>query len=198
MPGRFSVNTTPDGSTAATERLRIDSSGNMGLGVTSFGSSAAKVLAIGNGTAPGSSPADAIQLYAEDVASSSELKVRDEASNITTLSPHNFKRFTPDPEDPAIPWSYYSRNAYVGKEINVDMLKLARLVERLTGETIIYVGDMPDSEVRDWNADQESKLLQRNVEIAAWDAATEKTGERPKPYVKKAAPAWLAPRLKRK
>jgi len=37
--------------------------GNIGLGTTSFGTNAAKVLAIGNGTAPTSSPADCVQLW---------------------------------------------------------------------------------------------------------------------------------------
>lgn len=34
MPGRLTFKTTPDGSTAATERMRIDSSGNVGIGGT--------------------------------------------------------------------------------------------------------------------------------------------------------------------
>ena len=38
--------------TRSTERLRIDSQGNVGIGATSFGASASKVLAIANGTTP--------------------------------------------------------------------------------------------------------------------------------------------------
>lgn len=40
--------------------------GNLGLGTTSFGSSAAKVLALGPATAPSTSPTDVVQLYEGD------------------------------------------------------------------------------------------------------------------------------------
>lgn len=111
--------------------------GNVGIGTTTFGTSAAKVLAILNGTPPGSSPADSIQLYAEDVSSSSELKVRDEAGNISTLSPHNFSRI-PGGRSEEMAWSFYSERD--GKYINVDMLKLARWVEKLTGDKLVHIG----------------------------------------------------------
>ena len=41
--------------------------GNLGVGTNTFGTSGKNVLAIANGTAPNSSPADEVQLYAEDV-----------------------------------------------------------------------------------------------------------------------------------
>ena len=52
-----------------TEAFRIDTSRNFGFSVTAFGSSAARVIGIGTGAAPTTSPADMIQLWAEDVAS---------------------------------------------------------------------------------------------------------------------------------
>lgn len=42
--------------------------GNVGIKTSTFGSSAAGVLALANGTAPGSSPTNAFQMYAYDVA----------------------------------------------------------------------------------------------------------------------------------
>jgi len=42
-------------------------SGNLGLGQTTFGTSATKTLAIGSGTAPTTSPADAFQMYSADI-----------------------------------------------------------------------------------------------------------------------------------
>jgi len=42
--------------------------GNVGIGTTTFGTSAAKVLAIGSGTAPTTSPANAVQLWSADLA----------------------------------------------------------------------------------------------------------------------------------
>jgi hypothetical protein len=109
-------------------------SGNIGFFATTWGTSAARVISIGNGTAPSTSIVDGIQLYAEDVAASSELKVRDEAGNVTTLSPHNFSLIGEPSEDLA--WAYYSERD--GKKINVDMLKLARLVEKLSGDKLVY------------------------------------------------------------
>ncbi len=45
------------------------SSGNIGLFATSWGTSAAKVIAVGNGTEPsGGNPADAFQMYSKDAA----------------------------------------------------------------------------------------------------------------------------------
>jgi hypothetical protein len=56
--------------------------GNVGIGVTSFGTSANKVLAIANGTAPSTSPAGMGQLYVENGA----LKFRGSSGTITTLA----------------------------------------------------------------------------------------------------------------
>jgi len=92
-------------------------------------------VAIYNDIVPSTSPANLVQLYAEDVAASSELKVRDEAGNISTLSPHNFSLIG-EPSEP-LAWSFYSENQY-GK-INVDMLKTVRLVEELSGEKLVYI-----------------------------------------------------------
>lgn len=69
--------------TGVTERLRIDISGNLGLGVTSFGTSAAKVIGMANATAPTTSPAGMGQLYVEAGA----LKFRGSSGTITTIAP---------------------------------------------------------------------------------------------------------------
>lgn len=107
---------------------------NLGVGSSSFGSGT-NVLAIENGTAPSASITDGVLLYAEDVSARSELKVRDEAGNVTTLSPHNFSLM--EKSEP-MAWSFYSENHAVGKKINVDMLKTIRLVEKLSGEQLVY------------------------------------------------------------
>lgn len=115
--------------------LAISTAGNVGIGTSSFGTSAATVLGIANGTAPGSSPANMVQLYSEDVSLSAELKVRDEAGNVTTLSPHNFDLIPEGPSEP-MAWAFHSERD--GKAINVDMLRVVRLVEELTGEKLVY------------------------------------------------------------
>jgi hypothetical protein len=118
-----------------TQALTLDASRNLLLNGTAAPASGVGTFAIFNGTAPTGSVADGCVLYTEDVSSSSELKVRDEAGNVTTLSPHNFELIPEGPsEDMA--WSYYSERD--GKRINVDMLKAIRLLEKLSGEQLVY------------------------------------------------------------
>lgn len=52
--------------TGGSERLRLDGSGNVGVNVTSFGTSAAGVLGLKNGTEPTTGPADTVQIYSVD------------------------------------------------------------------------------------------------------------------------------------
>jgi hypothetical protein len=66
----------------STQHLTLDSSGNLGLGVTSFGTSAEKVIGIANGTAPTTSPAGMGQLYVEGGA----LKYRGSSGTVTTIA----------------------------------------------------------------------------------------------------------------
>ena len=116
-------------------RMTIDTSGNVLIGTTATPTSSAGNIVLKNGTAPTGNATDGVILYAEDVSTSSELKVRDEAGNVTTLSPHNFS-LIPDGASEPMAWAYYSERD--GKKINVDMLKLARMVESLTGEKLVY------------------------------------------------------------
>jgi hypothetical protein len=53
--------------TNATEKLRVDTNGNLGLGATAFGTSAVRSFAIATGTAPTTGPADTIQIYSTDL-----------------------------------------------------------------------------------------------------------------------------------
>lgn len=75
---------------------------------------------------------------AYSIDASSELKVRDEAGNVTTLSPHNFK-LIPGGKIQDESWAYYSYNESLGKEINVDMLNFVRKIEELSGKQFIYI-----------------------------------------------------------
>lgn len=117
------------------DHLVLDGRGNVLVGGSVTPASAQAALALFNGTAPTGSVTNGIVLYAEDVSASSELKVRDEAGNVTTLSPHNFELIPEGPsEDMA--WSYYSEKD--GKRINVDMLKAIRVLEKMSGEQLVY------------------------------------------------------------
>lgn len=64
------------------ERMRIDSNGNVGIGTSTFGTSAVTVIGIANGTAPTTSPAGMGQLYVEGGA----LKYRGSSGTVTTIA----------------------------------------------------------------------------------------------------------------
>jgi hypothetical protein len=67
-----------------TNLVRIQQSGNVGIGTTTFGTNAVTVLGMAVGTAPTTSPADAAQLWAADrgsVAGKVAFHMRDEAGN---------------------------------------------------------------------------------------------------------------------
>ena len=67
---------------AGGEKCRFNSGGNFGLGVTSFGTSAAGVLAIANGT-QGAALANAIQIVSEDLSAGNTIpSIRTEGSGI--------------------------------------------------------------------------------------------------------------------
>lgn len=109
---------------------------NVGAGglITDGNVGVSGTIAIANDIVPTSSPANLVQLFAEDVAASSELRVRDESGNVTTLSPHNFSLIG-EPSEP-LAWSFYSENDH-GK-INVDMLRAMRLIEEMSGQKLVY------------------------------------------------------------
>jgi hypothetical protein len=68
--------------TGTNEYMLIDLSGNVGVGVSTFGTSAAKVLGLANATAPSTSPAGMGQLYVEAGA----LKYRGSSGTVTTIA----------------------------------------------------------------------------------------------------------------
>jgi hypothetical protein len=74
-----------------------------------------------------STVANNAHIYAKDEASSAEVFVRDEAGNVTKISPHN----------EAGEWEYFSRNVKTGKTVRINMEEMIRDIERLTGKTYI-------------------------------------------------------------
>lgn len=168
----------------------INLSSNVGIGSSSPPTSGQYVFTIANGTAPTGSSANSCTLYSEDVAASSELHVRDEAGNITVLSPHAFKLM--DRSEPTA-WSYYSKNEFLGKEINVDVMAVIRKVEELSGVTYIKEQDLSGTKL-DWDTEEQTKYDNRVTEIARYDALTEEeqqTAVKPTAYTKVNKPDWI-------
>lgn len=179
--------------------------GNFGVKSSSFGTSSIGVVSIGNGTAPTSSPANSVQLYAKDVSSSSELFVRDEAGNQTQLSPHaagSLEEAFPGADDKEIPLPIviHHRNDYLGCEEWIHLSKLARLFEQMTGEQIIYRQATPP---KDWDKDQKEAEQNQAEKISQWQANKSKweashntpyDEEPPTAYVPAEMPRWMRER----
>jgi hypothetical protein len=83
-------------------------------------------LALTVGSDP-STVANKAHIYAKDDSSSAEVFVRDEAGNVTKISPHNEEG----------EWEYYSRNTKTGKTVRVNMEEMIRDIEKLTGKSYI-------------------------------------------------------------
>ena len=115
------------------DRMTILTNGNVGIGTTS----PTQRLDINGGLVirAGSITAGQAGFY----QTVGELRVYDSTGNITTISPHNFDLLPHGPsEDMA--WAFYSERD--GKAINVDMGRMARLVEQLSGESLVYLKDV--------------------------------------------------------
>jgi len=124
----------------------IDINGNIGVGVDYTGNGE-NVLAMKYSHAPTASVNNSILLYTDSINIlfdnwTAELRVRDEAGFVTTLSPHNFSML---PKSEPMAWSFYSENSVVGKKMNVDMLRAIRLVEEISGEKLVCIKDIDDN-----------------------------------------------------
>ena len=94
-----------------TSKVRIDSSGRISMRVSSDPSTTSNYA----------------HIYTKDVASSAEVFVRDEAGNVTQISPHNEEG----------EWQYFSRNTITGKVVKINMEKMIRKLEQITGESFM-------------------------------------------------------------
>ena len=66
-------------------------------------------------------------IYSKNDAGDAEVFVRDEAGNVTKISPHNNQG----------EWEYFSKNTKTGKVFRVNMEKMIRKLEEITGESFI-------------------------------------------------------------
>ena len=133
------INITPQGTgKVVINNLSIDGelgnitsdSSNMDITVTPHGTGDFRVDGhIGLKVQAGDAAADGdhAHVYAKDDTGSAEVYVRDEAGNVTKLSPHNRQGN----------WEYFSRNVITGKVVRIDMEKMVRKLEELTGERLI-------------------------------------------------------------
>lgn len=119
----------------------------------------------------------------EATSVSAELRVRNEAGDITTLSPHNFSDMPQGVTNEIISssngmaWSYHSEKEilnletleYETKSITVDMFGAIRAIEELTGKQLIYTDakipkPSPNGQVKKLFEDI-TKLKAKDVEL---------------------------------
>ncbi|MCH8333445.1 hypothetical protein IIC65_05880, partial [Candidatus Sumerlaeota bacterium] len=169
--------------TNGAERLRIDSSGNVGIALEA---PVEKLdvngrIKVRNGTTPGT-PTDGPVMY----AITGDLWVKDVFGNASLVSPHNFDGFELDPADP-LPFSFHSSNDFIGKVVWADLSGALRELEKLSGKSFLHYKDLPSSKVlaleqwqgavrRDRIRTLEEERLAENPEIEisiaeAWEIA---------------------------
>lgn len=70
---------------------------------------------------------DHAHIYSKLTGGTAEVFVQDSDGNVTQISPHN----------PAGEWHYFSRNTRTGKVVRVNMEKMIRKLEEITGESFM-------------------------------------------------------------
>lgn len=158
--------------TNGSQRFIVDSDGDtFQLGATGF-------LQSGDPTGI----TDTAHVYAKDNAGTAEVFVRDEAGNVTQISPH-------DPTTNHLVVS--SCNLFTGVCKTIDIEAALQMLGLLAGKNLIEETPLPPAQVLNWDAEQTRLAAGRAAEIAAWDAAPVKPGPRPLPYLPEPKPAWL-------
>jgi hypothetical protein len=116
----------------------LDANGNVVCNEATAPASVTNGLFIKNG-ADATAGVDGVSgLMSKDVGGKAELHAVDEDANQTAISPHAFPKGI-EPSHP-MAWSYYSENYKRGK-VFVDMLKLAWLVENMSGVKLVHLWD---------------------------------------------------------
>ncbi len=110
------------------------------------------VIFINRGTAPGAlNGTNKTAIWNNN----GEIQVKDESNNVTTISPHNFS-LIPNGASEAMSWAYYSERNDTA--INVDMIKMAREIEKLSGEKLVYIKDLKTDQMITSNIHNEYTL----------------------------------------
>jgi len=95
----------------ASAKVKINNSGHIAMKAT---------------TDPGGT-SNYAHIFAKDVGQNAEVHVRDESGNVTKISPHNDEG----------EWEYFSKNTKTGKVVKVNMEKMIRKLEKITGESFM-------------------------------------------------------------
>lgn len=81
---RVAANGTAGTAITFAQAMTLDASGNLGVGTSTFGTSAVKVLSIGTGTEPSTGPADTVQFFSVDRSAGNTIPgIRCEGTGVT-------------------------------------------------------------------------------------------------------------------
>lgn len=130
---------------SAAERMRLDSNGYLSLKAT---------------TAPAAVSGQSF-IWSQTDSGTTAMWVKDSTGHATQISPHTFALYQPSPDDP-LPWSFYSKNAFIGKRVNADISGALLALEKLTGKKFVYVEDLPASEkvnFDEWRTSETVRLV---------------------------------------
>lgn len=165
------------------------------------GTNGAGVVGVLIGTTPSSSPANMGQLYAANEAGdgTAGLYARDELGNVTNFSPHAMDApIAIYNEPPGWEAVVGYRNVFRGeiRWVNLEDPSKGKIVETFAQYNTRRKGEAGHRDLvqEDWDANEQLKVDDRQREIDEWDAAEQKSGERPKPYVTKPNPFAVQPR----
>jgi|ETNmetMinimDraft_29_1059903.scaffolds.fasta_scaffold00223_3 hypothetical protein len=111
----------------AATSVDLNYNNNTKFQTTNTGVSLTGVMAMAVESGDPSGVANNAHIYAKDDSASAEVYVRDEAGNVTKLSPHNKQG----------EWEYFSRNTKTGKTVRVNMEEMIKDIEKLTGKKYI-------------------------------------------------------------
>lgn len=128
--------------------------------------------------------ADSAGIYSKDVAGIAEMFVKDEAGNVTQISPHatDSPGAAIDAESSdALPIVLRHANEFIGTEEWVHVSAMAKELEALTGKQFVYSRPLPGNRKKQWNEVQATHVAKRDAERAEWatrrDAALAKQAE---------------------
>jgi len=210
--GDFQLVTGTSGGLVLTDDANVHI-GSTGIGI---GTSATRTLVLQNGTAPGSSPSNRVQMYSKDSSMmgspSAELFVRNEMGTETQLTRHAFDcpEWLIDHDDPlpqvdrelnvfagVIRFTNRSRQSalvdrmFAGDAMPVDPLERQCVVCETFDEYNARRGLIGDAALtaEDWDASEARRAEERSAEQAEWQA--DHDIDRPADYVVRPMPEWM-------
>ena len=138
-PSTLTIRTVASGTTSPAERMRVTHDGKVGIGTTSPDdaldvagnvriSNYLRLNCAGTTDPTGTPPLlNHAHIYSKLTGGTAEIFVQDSDGNVTQISPHN-----PEGE-----WQYFSRNTRTGKVVRINMEKMIRRLEEITGESFM-------------------------------------------------------------